>query len=610
MCMIDIIFFPCDDIEKVYESLYSVSSQSFKEWRCFICGEIDGDFSNKNNILSDERFIFPDEDKFNFCNAQLSQFKFLKGKYTALMHGGDIWLTYKLELQVEVLERNSSYSLVGANAILGDDDFWSFSMPRVFPPGELGEVSAARLVDKAYLLFSSLLVKREFLDEHIRNCDLKHIFNWLLVLSCIGDSVFIIPKPLFVTCRAFQKKMLGKNIEHYDFLLKYFKSDSDIVSKSILKILHGQKLLLSQKKAMSRCYLWFYNQCLVYGITGGIISILKLCKTFIKNKVLKFFINFFKKQNMTLILFPDYVKSVYANRIVSMIGRKTFSALKNNEERKKCGVGCIIFSKDRPLQFHALLISLIKRFERLPEKIVILYNVSNEKYQKAYDEIIKEFASFKEISFIKENGGQFKKDLLDVLYNIDHEKIFFLVDDIIITDDVELSFIDDIDFNKYIFSLRLGANIKRSYNKDEKLPLPVFTPFSTEVLKLNSWFWAQGMSYWGYPISVDGHFFLTNEIIAMTETIDFKAPNSFEGKLQCFDKLFSFRKGLCFSKSKLLNIPCNKVQNEIDNKSGNTPPEKLLEYWNKGYRVDIDKFYGIYNDSAHKELNLELYRKN
>ena len=93
---------------------------------------------------------------------------------------------------------------------------------------------------------------------------------------------------------------------------------------------------------------------------------------------------------------------------------------------------------------------------------------------------------------------------------------------------------------------------------------------------------------------------------AMASLITFSAPNSFEDQLQIFKPWFQNRYGIGYKKSRIVNIPCNRVQAEIDNLYGDTHQDELLKRWHQGYQIDYEKFYLLLNESAHQELALPL----
>jgi ubiquinone/menaquinone biosynthesis C-methylase UbiE len=66
------------------------------------------------------------------------------------------------------------------------------------------------------------------------------------------------------------------------------------------------------------------------------------------------------------------------------------------------------------------------------------------------------------------------------------------------------------------------------------------------------------------------------------------------------------RYGLCYTKSRIINIPCNKVQIENSNTYGDIDQEFLLKKWEAGYQIDFRKFYGFVNQSAHQNVDFTL----
>jgi hypothetical protein len=89
----------------------------------------------------------------------------------------------------------------------------------------------------------------------------------------------------------------------------------------------------------------------------------------------------------------------------------------------------------------------------------------------------------------------------------------------------------------------------------------------------------------------------------------FDSPNTFEGNLQIFRDLFINRHGVCYKKSKLINLPLNKVQNDCKNRHGNLDEDYLLDQWKDGLQIDYKKLYGYNNVSAHEEINIMFLKR-
>ncbi|MBU0993971.1 MAG: hypothetical protein KJ737_15865 [Proteobacteria bacterium] len=261
------------------------------------------------------------------------------------------------------------------------------------------------------------------------------------------------------------------------------------------------------------------------------------------------------------------------------------------------GVEGIIFSKDRPMQLDALLNSYFD-LVRNCSPLHILYKCSTEGFSRAYDSLKVKYKSH-QVKFHQEN--RFREDLLSLLNQINTKKVFFLVDDILFINEFDMSFVNDFDPEKYVFSLRMGKNITYSFMLNRKIKAPSLT----EALQSEPhiyWEWNEGMSYWGYPLSVDGHVFSRKEVVFMISVSDFNAPNSLEIALQSFKYAFASRYGVSFPVSKIVNIPLNRVQQEYQNKATGYSEIELLKLWEKGYRFDYKKLYNTISHSPHESL--------
>ena len=264
---------------------------------------------------------------------------------------------------------------------------------------------------------------------------------------------------------------------------------------------------------------------------------------------------------------------------------------------------CIAFSKDRALQLHALISSYLEKVTS-PVPIYILYQTSTSSHQQAYEELTEIFSN-KNIFFTKQNANNsFRSNLLSLLNSVKAEKIFFLVDDLLFIENFDIEDFLKFDSDKFVPSLRMGLNLSKCYTiqKDQPLPELISAKDQDKII----WQWNQGLYDWSYPLSLDGHFFSTQEIMTMIQLVDFSAPNTLEDQLQKFRRFFLFRKGIAYHKSRIVNIPCNKVQRENKNIHGNCHQDFLLEQWQKGYQMDYRQLYGVNNISAHQEISFNF----
>lgn len=274
------------------------------------------------------------------------------------------------------------------------------------------------------------------------------------------------------------------------------------------------------------------------------------------------------------------------------------------EPSRPPGPGVIVFSKDRPLQLHALLASYL-HFVRPVMPVTILYAVSAPDMEKAYAEVQEEFSG-QPFHFIRETV--FRQDLLKVIRDCPYSRLFFLVDDMAFKAETDLNFFGGLDVRNYVPSLRMGNHLTYSYTTRKKQALPRLSP-GVDYPGMFEWNWAEGEGDWAYPLSVDGHLFDTAEILFILEKLLFKAPNSLEHAMQIMLPLYQRKKGLCFGESRVLNNPCNKVQRENNNISGDLSAEELLAKWNEGYAIDFLAWEGLKNSAAHQLLPLKFRRR-
>lgn len=268
------------------------------------------------------------------------------------------------------------------------------------------------------------------------------------------------------------------------------------------------------------------------------------------------------------------------------------------------GAECIVFSMDRAMQLHALLASYFEKVIN-PVPIHLFYKTSNESHQKSYDELISLFSDKLSSVTIQK---PFREEMITLIESIQANKMFFLADDNVFIEDVDMKDFTKFNTLHFVPSLRLGLNLGKSYTSNSEQALPkVFEKIDNEG-KI-CWKWKDGMLDWGYPISLDGNIFSTREILTIAKRIPFAGVNSFEANLHRFLKIYQYRYGVCYKKAKLFNIPCNKVQIEVDNRYGNLHQDYLLEKWNQGLQIDYRKFYGFVNESAHQEVTFEFIKR-
>lgn len=256
----------------------------------------------------------------------------------------------------------------------------------------------------------------------------------------------------------------------------------------------------------------------------------------------------------------------------------------------------VIFSFDRPLQLYACLESISKYLSGLGN-ISVIYRTSNDEFEEGYNEVKQ---SFLDVNYVKQNDKpleDFKPLFLQETFSSSNDHILFCVDDVIVKDYVDLSkCIDVLERTKaYGFYLRLGLHVDYCYSMDSKQNIPRIYPVFDDIY---AWQFKDGEHDWNYPNSVDMTLYRKSDIESILRKLIYVNPNSLEGNWS--SKANYNKVGLCFSQSKIINIPMNLVNTENKNRHMNyCSTLMLLDKFKKGYKIDISAFEKVENKSAH-----------
>lgn len=270
-------------------------------------------------------------------------------------------------------------------------------------------------------------------------------------------------------------------------------------------------------------------------------------------------------------------------------------------------VDLVCFSFDRGIQMDAHLESVKRRVNGLNE-IHVLYRASETKYDEPYQDLQKRFSTVHWVKQGAKPAQDFKPLLLSILHNSKADYVLFSVDDIIVTEDVDLSVCVDAlkTTGAYAFYLRLGKNITYCYAENKRTPVPPLKSLGNDV-----WQWriADGKGDWGYPNSVDLTVFRKDQVLRSISDLNFTNPNYFESSWS--HHVSRDWCGLCFGMSKMINIPINVVQNTFSNRNMHLySKEDLLKLYLDGFTFDVEKLYKIPHNSAHFEVRPTLIKRN
>ncbi|MFW9879460.1 MAG: hypothetical protein ACFFG0_40810, partial [Candidatus Thorarchaeota archaeon] len=195
------------------------------------------------------------------------------------------------------------------------------------------------------------------------------------------------------------------------------------------------------------------------------------------------------------------------------------------------------------------------------------------------------------------NEVSFKSDLINLIDKQKRYTVFFTDDDVFkeswALDSEYFQYFDK--YNLLGISLRMHPRMNYCYTKGRKMQIPEFNN--------NMWEWKNSELEWQYPMSIDGTVFLTNDILPILEKYNYENPNTLEKQmaLHPINKKYI----VCYNKSKIINIPLNRVQNVYHNNSMKIKPEYLNEKFLNGYRISLNNIIGIDNNSPHYSLEIE-----
>ncbi len=262
----------------------------------------------------------------------------------------------------------------------------------------------------------------------------------------------------------------------------------------------------------------------------------------------------------------------------------------------------VVFSYDRPMQLYSFLESVEKHMSGY-RKIGVLCRIT-QPFEIGYHIVQKRFP---EVHFLKQSphnpNEDFKPLLLDMLFgsfgeNADY--VIFAVDDIIVTDKIDLKkgMQKMQEVPAYGLYYRLGRNITYSYMSGKNQPPP-----SLQDVGDGYFIWqTHGLDAdWGYPNTVDMTLYAKQNIQKNICKAGFRNPNEFEGHWTSDGNLIA----MCLEQSKMVNLCINNV-GEFRGRDEGTGPysiPSLNQAFLKGRKINIDQFYRILNSSPHITLN-------
>lgn len=260
-----------------------------------------------------------------------------------------------------------------------------------------------------------------------------------------------------------------------------------------------------------------------------------------------------------------------------------------------------IFSKDRACQLHLMLKTLKNLFkEYASNKVNVVYKYKNNEHAAGYD-ILK--GHYPEVNFICENTTNecFRALVLKTIDTQEKHTVFFVDDNVVkmpfSTNDKEFKALEE---NDKILCLSLRMNNGMSYCHPARLHYT-----RVPQLQNNIWEWRGHEGDWGYPMSVDGHVFRTNEILSILHRFDFSNPTNLENNMSM--NTLSGDYMICYDKSIVFNNPLNRVHTLNNTPHANVSEDMLLGEYRAGKRLYLNCNIGEVNfTSPHFDIPIGL----
>lgn len=233
MSKVDIILPTYNGLVFLDKAINSVKKQTFTDWILWII-----DDASKEDIFSlvnkyskeDSRIRYVRNEKNLGLQKTLNKgLQLAESKYIARIDDDDEWLDKdKLKKQIEFLENNDGYILVGTGMIAVDDNEKEFYK---LIPSESDESIRKNILFRSSFIHSSVVFRRDIakqVGDYDEGLEIKHAedHDFWLKLGLVGKFANI---PIYgVKCRLRTKSISGKNIVEQQkkaiFLIKKYKN--------------------------------------------------------------------------------------------------------------------------------------------------------------------------------------------------------------------------------------------------------------------------------------------------------------------------------------------------------------------------------------------------
>jgi hypothetical protein len=262
-------------------------------------------------------------------------------------------------------------------------------------------------------------------------------------------------------------------------------------------------------------------------------------------------------------------------------------------------VHLIVFSKDRPLQLHGYLCSVFRHWYGDLRVSVLLR--PEAPYFTAYGQMMQEFGGVH-----YQHERDFASDLLALVEDTDEPLLCFGCDDAVYVAPVLTGTLTDLFEERRDLlgvSLRLGQNVKRGMF-GQPMPQPTFVPDPRGPTweappRPGGLLWdataPDAVGDWAYPWEVVGTVYRTPFVRRMVHHLSFENPSTLEhaGSLVWREHAEGRTMLRAWHRSRLVLPTVNVVQSVFGNGivgPAGLDPEFLLDCWDRGLRLDVQRF--------------------
>ncbi|MEC6822492.1 glycosyltransferase family 2 protein [Photobacterium piscicola] len=220
------IIMPSYNSEKtILNSIYSVLSQTYKNWELIICDDGSNDQSvHKISEICDSRIkLYSNENKKGAAGARNTALKYANGKYICFLDSDDLWDNSKLDIQLSFMKRTdtdfsySSYKIFKGSI---DNIIGEFN-----PPDEISYYDLLKWCDIGCL---TVMVKRELIiGLYFPYCYKEDYAFWLIILKKIKIKARNVPNCISyyrISSNSLSSNKIKEISRQYNVLINY--SDS------------------------------------------------------------------------------------------------------------------------------------------------------------------------------------------------------------------------------------------------------------------------------------------------------------------------------------------------------------------------------------------------